>query len=81
MTGGQTSHSTGRLEKICEGLGVEKEHIRTIIPLRKNHAENIRIMKEEFDYPGVSVIISARECIQTAARRRKEESSEKITRN
>ena len=81
MTGGQKSHATGRLEKICEGLGVEKEHIRTIIPLRKNHAENIRIMKEEFDYPGVSVIISARECIQTASRRRKEESSEKITRN
>lgn len=77
MTGGQKSHATGRLEKICNGLGVAPEHIRPIIPLRRNHEENIRIMKEEFDYRGVSVIIAARECIQTASRRRKAESSEK----
>jgi len=76
MTGGQKSHATGRLQKICEGLGVAPEHIRLIIPLRKNHEENVRIMQEEFDYKGVSVIISARECIQTASRRRKAESSE-----
>jgi TPP-dependent indolepyruvate ferredoxin oxidoreductase alpha subunit len=28
-------------------------------------------MKEEFAYRGVSVIVSARECIQTASKRRK----------
>jgi indolepyruvate ferredoxin oxidoreductase alpha subunit len=76
MTGGQKSHATGRLEKICAGIGVEQEHIRTLIPLRKNHAENVHIMKEEFDYLGVSVIISSRECIQTASRRKKAEASE-----
>jgi TPP-dependent indolepyruvate ferredoxin oxidoreductase alpha subunit len=32
-------------------------------------------MKEEFEYRGVSVIIAARECIQTAARRKKTGSS------
>jgi indolepyruvate ferredoxin oxidoreductase alpha subunit len=74
MTGGQKSHATGRLQKICEGLGVGKEHIRTITPLKKNHEENVRIMQEEFEYDGVSVIISARECIQTASKRRKSES-------
>jgi indolepyruvate ferredoxin oxidoreductase, alpha subunit len=71
MTGGQKSQATGKLENICEGIGVSKEHLRTIIPLRKNHDENVRIMKEEFDYKGVSVIIASRECIQTAARRKK----------
>lgn len=76
MTGGQKSHATGRLQKICEGLGVAREHIRQIIPLRKNLEENIRIMKEEFDYKGVSVIISMRECIQTASGRKKAELSE-----
>lgn len=76
MTGGQKSHATGRLEKICKGIGVVPEHIRTIIPLKKNHEENVRVMQEEFDYEGVSVIISARECIQTASRRRKAESSQ-----
>jgi indolepyruvate ferredoxin oxidoreductase alpha subunit len=71
MTGGQESHATGRLEQICKGLGVETNHVRNIIPLRKNHEENVNIMKEEFEYRGVSVIIAARECIQTATKRKK----------
>jgi indolepyruvate ferredoxin oxidoreductase, alpha subunit len=71
MTGGQKSQATGRLEQICRGIGVENIHVRTIIPLRKNHEENIRIMKEELEYKGVSVIIASRECIQTATRRKK----------
>ncbi len=73
MTGGQKSQATGRLEKICEGIGVSREHLRVIIPLRKNHDENVRIMKDEFEYKGVSVIIASRECIQTATRRKKSE--------
>lgn len=75
MTGGQKSPGTGRLEKICAGLGVAGEHIRTIIPLRKNHEENVRILKEELEYRGVSVIVSSRECIQTALKRKKSETS------
>lgn len=69
MTGGQESSATGRLEKICAGLGVDPVHIRMIIPLKKNHDENVGIMRDEINYHGVSVIISQRECIQTAARR------------
>jgi indolepyruvate ferredoxin oxidoreductase alpha subunit len=75
MTGGQVSKATGRLRQICEGLGVLHSHVRTINPLKKNHEESVRIMKEEFEYRGVSVIIASRECIQTAARRKKTESA------
>ncbi len=71
MTGGQKSKATGRLEQICSGLGVAPDHIRTIVPLRKNHDENVLIMKNEFQHKGVSVIIASRECIQTATRNRK----------
>lgn len=71
MTGGQKSLATGRLEQICLGIGVERTHLRIINPLRKNHEENIRIIKEELEYKGVSVIISGRECIQTATRKKK----------
>ncbi|MBW6501589.1 MAG: indolepyruvate ferredoxin oxidoreductase subunit alpha [Bacteroidales bacterium] len=71
MTGGQKSQATGRLEMICAGIGVGPEHIRVIVPLRKNHDDNVRVMKEEFSYRGVSVIISSRECIQTASRRKR----------
>lgn len=66
MTGGQSSHATGRLVQMCRGLGVDEAHIRVINPLHKNHEENVRVMRDELDYKGTSVIISQRECIQTA---------------
>jgi indolepyruvate ferredoxin oxidoreductase alpha subunit len=75
MTGGQQSQATGRIEQICEGLGVVREHLKVIVPLRKNHEENVRIMREEFEYKGVSVIIASRECIQTAAKRKRTKAS------
>jgi len=75
MTGGQDSHATGRLVSICRGLGVDAGHIRELTPLRKNHEENVRILKKEFEFRGVSVIIAARECIQTATKRKRTESS------
>lgn len=64
MTGGQESSATGgRIEDICEGVGVEPEHIRVIRPLKKFHDENVKIVREELEYKGVSVIIPRRECI------------------
>lgn len=77
MTGGQQSKATGRLWNICAGIGVAPEHIREITPLKKNHDENVKVLKEEFEYKGVSVIIASRECIQTASRRMKSEKSAK----
>jgi indolepyruvate ferredoxin oxidoreductase alpha subunit len=71
MTGGQDSAGTGRIEAICEGIGVAKEHIRTVIPLKKNHEEIKQIIREEIDYKGISVIIPRRECIQTLTRKNK----------
>ncbi len=71
MTGGQESHAVGRLESICLGLGVEKEHIRIIKPLKNQHQTNVQIIKDELEYKGVSVIIPTRECIQTLNRRMK----------
>lgn len=68
MTGGQNSSGTGRFFDICKGIGVDENHIRVIIPLKKNLEENVAIMREEFEYEGVSVIISQRECVQTLKR-------------
>ncbi len=71
MTGGQDSAGTGRIEAICAGVGVDPAHIRTVVPLKKNHEEMKRVIREEIEYRGVSVIIPRRECIQTLARKRK----------
>ncbi|HKK67368.1 MAG TPA: thiamine pyrophosphate-dependent enzyme [Bacteroidales bacterium] len=71
MTGGQKSHAEGRLFDIVKGLGVPEEHVRAMNPLKKYHEENVQIMKEELEYNGVSVIIPQRECIQTAAKKKR----------
>jgi indolepyruvate ferredoxin oxidoreductase alpha subunit len=73
MTGGQNSSAFGRIPEICKGLGVHPDHIHVMNPLKKNHEENVRIMKQELAYQGVSVLIPQRECIQTFARRKKDE--------
>lgn len=72
MTGGQDSAGTGRLEQICQGIGVAPEHIRVVVPLPKNMEEMKQIIREEIEYKGVSVIIPRRECIQTARRHNKQ---------
>jgi indolepyruvate ferredoxin oxidoreductase alpha subunit len=73
MTGGQASSATGRLDEICRGIGVHPDHVKVITPLKKNHEQNMKIIREELEYKGLSVIIPTRECIQTFARRKKAE--------
>jgi indolepyruvate ferredoxin oxidoreductase alpha subunit len=74
MTGGQpTLLASAQLPELIRGLGVEPAHIRIINPLRKFTAENARIIKEEIEYRGVSVVIAARECIQTLKSRKRQE--------
>lgn len=68
MTGGQDSQGTGKIEEICLGLGADPAHVRTIDSLPKNHDEMVKLFREEIDYPGLSVVVSRRECIQTARR-------------
>lgn len=66
MTGCQMSPATGRLERIIAGLGVEQAHLRVLVPLAKNHDKNLEILREEAAYPGISVIIARRVCLQAS---------------
>lgn len=68
MTGGQDSQGTGKLKEICLGLGAEEAHVRTIDSHPKNIEDMKALFRAEIDYPGLSVIIACRECIQTARR-------------
>jgi indolepyruvate ferredoxin oxidoreductase alpha subunit len=70
MTGGQDSAGTGRLESICRGIGVAPEHIRVLLPLKKNFEEMKQVIREEIAYAGLSVIIPRRECVQTLKRKK-----------
>lgn len=71
MTGGQDSSALGRLESICEGVGVHPDHIHVLESLPKNHELLVGLLRQEIAYQGVSVIIPRRECIQKLARRKR----------
>jgi len=71
MTGGQPTYGSGpALLRLVEGLGVAKEHIRTIEPLPKNHEQNVQVIKDEIAHRGLSVIVAARECVQEQRKKR-----------
>ena len=72
MTGGQDSAGTSKYEAICTAIGVEPEHVRVVVPTPANMPEITRILKEEIEYEGVSVIIPRRECMQTLQRHLRE---------
>ena len=71
MTGGQDSAGTNKFEAICLALGVEKEHVKVVVPLPKNMDEITATIRKEIEYQGVSVIIPRRECMQTLARKKR----------
>jgi len=77
MTGTQDSTAVGRLKNICLGIGVAPEHVKTMVPLKKNHKENVALLRNEIQYKGVSVIISERPCVRLS-RDKKEEIKLKI---
>lgn len=71
MTGGQDSAAYSRIESICKGIGVEENHIKVITPLPKYQDDNVKVIKEELEYKGVSVIIPRRECLQTIGKKKR----------
>jgi indolepyruvate ferredoxin oxidoreductase, alpha subunit len=69
MTGGQeTILPTSRVRRVIEGLEIDPAHIRTIIPLRKHAEENRRIIADEIEHRGLSVVVAVRECLETLRR-------------
>jgi len=73
MTGMQDTIMTSPMIKnIVLACGVNPEHLKELKVLPKNHDENTRIIKEEIDYEGLSVIITLRECIHVVGKIRGE---------
>ena len=73
MTGGQDSAGLNKYEAICLGLGLDRNHLHVVEPLPKNMEEITRIISEELEYRGLSVIIPRRECLQTLGRKLKKQ--------
>lgn len=65
MTGGQETLYIGKdLENLILGMGLPHEHLRVVDALPKNLESNTKIIREECEYRGPSVIIAKRECLQ-----------------
>jgi len=77
MTGTQpTILPSARFPELIRGLGVDPAHIRVINPLKRHTEENARILLEEIEHRGPSVVIALRECIQTLKKKSRLEATE-----
>jgi indolepyruvate ferredoxin oxidoreductase alpha subunit len=69
MTGAQpTILPPDRIESTLIGIGVHREHLRTIVPLPAHHARNVEVVRKELLFKGLSVVIARRECVRIAGR-------------
>lgn len=69
MTGGQDGLVTGdQFLRLLRGLGVDPRHLVRIDPIRKDHAENVRLLRNEIEHRGLSVIVASRPCIHMKRR-------------
>jgi indolepyruvate ferredoxin oxidoreductase alpha subunit len=77
MTGGQpTILPSSRLAPLVTGLGVAPAHCH-VLPAHPRHVTgNAAILRQEIEHRGLSVIISVRECVETARARKKSRTSE-----
>jgi indolepyruvate ferredoxin oxidoreductase, alpha subunit len=66
MTGGQDILASGEdLIALLKGLGVKEEHLVTMEPMPKHHAENVQLLRREINHRGLSVVVAYRGCIQS----------------
>jgi indolepyruvate ferredoxin oxidoreductase alpha subunit len=72
MTGCQeTIIPSANLKQLILGLGVKPEHFLELEALGSLLEENALKLKKELEYPGLSVVIFQRECLEAFRKRRK----------
>ncbi|MDR0723059.1 MAG: indolepyruvate ferredoxin oxidoreductase [Treponema sp.] len=72
MTGCQeTMIPSTKLRDLIRGLGVPEEHLIELEAKKPLISENAQRLRDEIIYPGLSVVIFRRECLEAARRRKK----------
>jgi indolepyruvate ferredoxin oxidoreductase alpha subunit len=67
MTGGQPSAvPSSRIGPLLLGLGVNPDHLHVVDSHPKKVPQNAELLRREIEYRGLSVIVTVRECIETA---------------
>jgi indolepyruvate ferredoxin oxidoreductase alpha subunit len=76
MTGGQPSAvPSSRIEPLLKGLGVNPEHLHVLETHPKLVDRNADILRREIEHKGLSVIVTVRECIETARDKNKKKAT------
>jgi indolepyruvate ferredoxin oxidoreductase, alpha subunit len=76
MTGCQpTMLPSSQLEKLVLGVGVDPAHLRVIDTKPNMVEENAKILMEEAEYRGLSVVIMVRECLEAFRLRKKKDAA------
>lgn len=76
MTGCQaTMLFSDQLQKAVRGIGVPDDHIRIIDTKPNMIEENAKIIQDEAEYRGLSVIIMVRECLEAFRLRKKKDAA------
>lgn len=79
MTGCQpTMLPSNQLEQAVLGIGVDPSHVRVIEAKPNMIEENTKIILEEAEYRGVSVLIFVRECLEAVRIRKKKEAVKNV---
>ena len=72
MTGAQTTVLPAtRLAELILGIGVNEEHFHVVDAHPKKIDELTEILAREIEYPGLSVIVAVRECIEWVKKQKK----------
>jgi indolepyruvate ferredoxin oxidoreductase alpha subunit len=70
MTGCQeTMVPSDKLEALIRGLGVDPDHLVVLETKKQLVEENAKRLRKEIEYPGLSVVIFRRECLEAARKR------------
>jgi indolepyruvate ferredoxin oxidoreductase alpha subunit len=70
MTGGQEpAVGPARLREVVKGLGVPPEHLQVVDAHPRRVRENGELLRREIAHRGLSVVIAAHPCLQTARQR------------
>ena len=64
MTGQQPTIATDIVADIAKAVGFNEENIHHLIPLAKNHNENVNVLEKILRHDGPDLVIFKRECIQ-----------------
>lgn len=68
MTGQQPSQALDQVERMVLGMGIPESQLQVLTPLPKQHGANVKGMEAALQYPGPSVVVFRRECIQSLRR-------------